>query len=201
MCLCPTRSQDYLKYVKKVSSTLRKLPRPPRTDKKSKFAMDNEGEILLVRRARGKKQKEWMKETVERRTERFANIGGTVSRLGHVGHDMEMRREFCAVIQPLRAIEKALLGAPLGKDTFDNLLQARENLNNRLVVLQVARETNSTVANLVETKILKGGMAKTITVAVERWQKMPGNRKGGKQQGNRGGGGNSNRERRSYSSK
>jgi hypothetical protein len=182
----------------KIRELLKKAPRTPSTVKKGKFALDARGMTLVVRKPKGKDEKSWMKESVEQRSDRFAEYNGTVSRLSHTGQDRILRREFSTTIRPMKAIEKALLTSPLAKDVHKDLMEARKILADRLDILTIERETNATVAGLVETRKLKKGCRdRDISLAIEMANKMPGARRGGG-----GGGGNKTpRDRRQFQSK
>jgi hypothetical protein len=62
----------------------------------------------FVRKAdKGKKDK-WMRESRSRRSDRYADYKGSISRLGHSGNNRVLRRNFGACIQALMIIEKVL---------------------------------------------------------------------------------------------
>jgi hypothetical protein len=131
-------------------------PKTPTDVKKGSFAMDARGNLLVVRKPKGKKDKKCMKESSEERSDRFADYNGMVSRLSHVGREKDLRRDFRAVLKPLKAVEKTLLRCPLSKEAYKDLLETRKILHDRVNVLSIERETNATVANMVENRQLSG---------------------------------------------
>jgi hypothetical protein len=89
----------------------------------------------------------------------------------------------------------------MSKEIYRDLMEARKILADRLDILTIERETNSTVAGLVETRKLKKGCRdRDISLAIEMANKMSGGaRKGG---GGGGGGGNKTpRDRRQFQNK
>jgi hypothetical protein len=146
-------------------------PKTPSDVKKGAFAMDARGNLLVVRKGKGRgKERKWMKETPEERSDRFADLNGMVSRLSHVGREKDLRRDFGAALKPLKAVEKALLHCPMSKEIFKDLSEARKILNDRVRVLSVERETNPTVAAMVENRQMTG-LARNIAMAVEKYDK------------------------------
>jgi hypothetical protein len=132
-------------------------PRAPRDVAKGRFLFNASGEVLYVRKAdkKGRKEK-WMRESRSRRSDRYADYKGSISRMGHSGNDRVLRRNFGACVQSLMAVEKVLMTVPMGSSARRDLAQARRVLANRLYLLEVERETNPTVAVLVEAKRSKG---------------------------------------------
>jgi hypothetical protein len=112
-----------------------------------------------------------MRESRSRRSDRYANYKGSISRLGHSGNDRVLRRNFRACVQPLMAIEKVLTTVPMGGSARKDLAQARRVLANRLYLLEVKRETNPTVAAFVEAKRSKGDK-RDLAAAVDKYTKM-----------------------------
>jgi hypothetical protein len=138
---------------------------------KGRFSFEASGEVLFVRKAdKGKKDK-WMRESRSRRSDRYADYKGSISRLGHSGNDRVLRRNFGACVQPLMAIEKVLTTVPMGGSARKDLVQARRVLADRLYLLEVERETNPTVAAFVEAKRSKGD-ERDLAAAVDKYAKM-----------------------------
>jgi hypothetical protein len=160
-------------------------PRVPRDVAKGRFSFDALGEVLYVRKAdkKGRKEK-WMRESRSRRSDRYADYKGSISRLGHAGNDRVLRRNFGACVQPLMAVEKVLMTVPMGSSARRDLHQARRILADRLYLLEVERETNPTVAAFVEAKRSKGD-ERDLAAAVDKYAKM---KKSEKQAGTTGGG-------------
>jgi hypothetical protein len=117
------------------------------------------------------KKDTWMRESRSRRSDRYADYKGSISRLGHSGNDRVLRRNFGACVQPLMAIEKVLMTVPMGGSTRKDLVQARRVLADRLYLLEVERETNPTVAAFVEAKRSKGD-ERDLAAAVDKYAKM-----------------------------
>jgi hypothetical protein len=69
------------------------------------------------------------------------------------------------------AFEKVLLTVPMGGSARKDLVQARRVLADRLYLLEVERETNPTVAALVETKRSKGDK-RDLAAAIDKFAKM-----------------------------
>jgi hypothetical protein len=111
-----------------------------------------------------------MRESRSRRSDRYADYKGSISRLRHSGNDRVLRRNFGACIQPLMAIEKVLTTVPMGGSARRDLVQARRVLADRLYLLEVERETNPTVAAFVEAKRLKGD-ERDLAAAVIKYTK------------------------------
>jgi hypothetical protein len=130
-----------------------------------------------------------MGESRSRRSDRYANYKGSISRLGHAGNDRVLRRNFGACVQPLVTIEKVLTTVPMGSSIRRDLHQARRILADRLYLLEVERETNPTVAAFVEAKRSKGN-ERDLAAAVDKYAKM---KKSEKQQAGTSGGGDSAR--------
>jgi hypothetical protein len=146
-------------------------PRTPRDVSKGRFSFEASGEVLYVRKAdKGKKDK-LMRESFSRRSDRYADYKGSISRLGHSGNNRVLRRNFGACIQPLMAIEKVLTTVPMGGSDRKDLVQARRVLADRLYLLEVERETNPTVAAFVEAKRSKGD-ERDLAAAVNKYAKM-----------------------------
>jgi hypothetical protein len=160
-------------------------PRAPRDAAKGRFSFDSLGEVLYVRKAdkKGRKEK-WMREYRSRRSDRYADYKGSISRLGHAGNDRVLRPKFGACVQPLMAVEKVLMTVPMGSSIRRDLHQARRILADRLYLLEVERETNPTVAAFVEAKRSKGD-ERDLAAAVDKYAKM---KKLEKQAGTSGGG-------------
>jgi hypothetical protein len=137
-----------------------------------------------------------MRESRSRRSDRYADYKGSISRLGHSGNDRVLRRNFGACVQPLMAVEKVLMTVPMGSSARRDLAQARRVLADRLYLLEVERETNPTVAAFVEAKRSKGD-ERDLAVTVDKYPKM---KKSEKQQasGTTGGGGDSARGARNW---
>jgi hypothetical protein len=112
-----------------------------------------------------------MRESRSRRSDRYADYKGSISRLGHMGNDRVLRRNFGACVQPLMGIEKVLTTVPMGGSAREDLVQARRVLANRLYLLEVERETNPTVAAFVEAKRSKGD-ERDLAAAVDKYAKM-----------------------------
>jgi hypothetical protein len=72
------------------------------------------GEVLYVRKAEKGKKDKWMRESRTRRSKRYADYKGSISRLGHLGNDRVLRRNFGACVQPLMAIKKVLTTVRMG---------------------------------------------------------------------------------------
>jgi hypothetical protein len=74
-------------------------PRAPREVAKGRFSFDATGEVLYVLKAdkKGRKEK-WMRESRSRRSDRYANYKGSISRLGHAGNDRVLRHNFGACV-------------------------------------------------------------------------------------------------------
>jgi hypothetical protein len=155
-----------------VRNLLKTAPlRAPRDVSKGRFSFEASGEVLFVRKAdKGKKDK-WMRESRSRRSDRYADYKGSISRLGHSGSDRVLQCNFGACVQPLMAIEKVLTTVPMGGSARKDLVQARRVLANRLYLLEVERETNPTVAAFVEAKRSKGD-ERDLAVAVDKYAKM-----------------------------
>jgi hypothetical protein len=85
----------------------------------------------------------------------------------------------------LMAFEKVLLTVPMGGSARKDLVQARRVLADRLYLLEVERETNPTVAALVETKRSKGDK-RDLAAAIDKFAKM---KKSGRRTTTLGGGG------------
>jgi hypothetical protein len=84
--------------VVKVRNMLKTAPPcAPRDVAKGRFSFDSSGEVLYVRKAdkKGRKEK-WMRESRSRRSDRYADYKGSISRLGHAGNDRVLRRNFGA---------------------------------------------------------------------------------------------------------
>jgi hypothetical protein len=146
-------------------------PQAPRDVSKGRFSFEASGEVLFVRKAdKGKKDK-WMRESRSRRSDRYADYKGSISRLGHSGNDRVLRRNFGACVQPLMAIEKVLTTVPMGGSARKDLVPARRVLADRLYLLEVERETNPTVAAFVEAKRSKGD-ERDLAAAVDKYTKM-----------------------------
>jgi hypothetical protein len=108
---------------------------------------------------------------VQRKSDRYADYKGSISRLGHSGNDRVPRRNFGACVQHLMAVEKVLTTVPMGGSARKDLVQARRVLADRLYLLEVERETNPTVAAFVEAKRLKGD-ERDLAAAVDKYAKM-----------------------------
>jgi hypothetical protein len=146
-------------------------PRALHNVSKGRFSFEASGEVLFVRKAdKGKKDK-WMRESRSRRSDRYADYKGSISRLGHSGDDRVLQRNFGACVQPLMAIEKVLTTVPMGGSARKDLVRARRVLADRLYLLEVERETNPTVAAFVEAKRLKGDEM-DLAAAVDKYTKM-----------------------------
>jgi hypothetical protein len=113
-------------------------PRAPRDVAKGRFSFDALGEVLYVKKAdkKGRKEK-WMRESRSGRSNRYADYKGSISRLGHLGNDRVLRRNFGACVQPLMAVEKVLMTVPMGSSASRDLSQARKVLADRLYLLEV----------------------------------------------------------------
>jgi hypothetical protein len=100
-------------------------PCAPRNFTKGCFSFEASGEVLYVRKAdkKGRKEK-WMLESCSRRSDRYADYKGSISRLGHLGNERVLRRNFKACIQTLRAVEKVLMTVPMGSSARTDLAQA-----------------------------------------------------------------------------
>jgi hypothetical protein len=115
-------------------------PRAPRDVSKGRFSFEASGEVLFVRKAdKGKKDK-WMRESRSRRSDRYANYKGSISRLVHSGNDRVLRRNFGACVQLLMAIEKVLTTVLMGGSARKDLVQARRVLADRLYLSSGGRE-------------------------------------------------------------
>jgi hypothetical protein len=125
-----------------------------------------------------------MRESCSRRSDRYADYKGSISRLGHAGNDRVLRRSFGACVQPLVTIEKVLTTVPLGSSIRKDLHQARRILADRLYLLEVERENNPTVAAFLEAKRSKGD-ERDLAAAVDKYAKM---KKSEKEAGTSGGG-------------
>jgi hypothetical protein len=147
-------------------------PRAPRDVAKVRFSFDAMGEVLYVRKAdkKGRKEK-WMRESRSRRSDRYADYKGLISRLGHSGNNRVLRRNFGACVQPLMAVEKVLMTVPIGGSARRDLAQARRVLADRFYLLEVEREINPTVAAFVEAKRSKGD-ERDLAAAVNKYAKM-----------------------------
>jgi hypothetical protein len=89
-------------------------PQAPRDVSKERFLFEASEEVLFVRKAdKGKKDK-WMRESRSRRSDRYADYKGCISRLGHLGNDRVLQHNFWACVQPLMAIEKVLTTVSMG---------------------------------------------------------------------------------------
>jgi hypothetical protein len=165
---------------------------PPRAQRDvcdGRFSFEASGEVLYVRKAdKGKKYK-WMRESSSRRSDRYADYKGSISRLDNSGNYGVLRRNFGACVQPLMDIEKVLTNVPMGGSARKDLLQDRRVLANRLYLLEVERETNPTVAAFVEAKRSKGD-ERDLAAAVDKYLKM---KKSEKASSNAGAGGASAR--------
>jgi hypothetical protein len=130
-------------------------PPPPSSAGRVKRALLVRGLVFVCKADKGKNDK-WMRESRTRRSERYADYKGSISRLGHSGNDRVLRRNFGACVQPLMAIEKVLTTVLMGGSARKDLIQARRVLADRLYLLEVERETNPTVAAFIEAKRSKG---------------------------------------------
>jgi hypothetical protein len=146
-------------------------PRALRDVLKGRFSFEATGEVLYVRKAENGKKDKWIRESGTRRSEQYANYKGSTSRLGHLGNDRVLRRNFGACVQPLMAIKKMLMMVPMGGSDRKDLVQARRVLADRLYLLEVERETNPTVAAFVEAKRSKGDK-RDLAAAVDKYTKM-----------------------------
>jgi hypothetical protein len=146
-------------------------PRAPRDVSKGRFLFEASGEVLFVCKANKGKKDKWMRESRSRRSDRYADYKGSISRLGHSGNDRVLRRNFGACVQPLMAIEKVLTTVPMGGSARKDLVQARRVLADRLYLLEVERETNPTVAAFVEAKRSKEDK-RDLAAAVDKYAKM-----------------------------
>jgi hypothetical protein len=108
-----------------------------------------------------------MWESHGRRSNRYADYKGSISRLGHSGNDRVLGQNFGACVQALMAIEKVLMTVPMGGSARKDLVQARRVLADRLYLLKVERETNPTVAAFVEAKRSKGD-ERDLAAAVDK---------------------------------
>jgi hypothetical protein len=104
----------------------------PRDVAKGRISLEASGEVLFVWKAEKGKKDKWMRELRGRRSNRYADYKGSISRLGHSGNDQVLRRNFGACVQPLMAIEKVLLTVPMGGSARKDLVQARRVLADRL---------------------------------------------------------------------
>jgi hypothetical protein len=148
-------------------------------------------EVLYVRKADKKGRKErWMRESRSRRSDRYADFKGSISRLRHSGNDRVLRRNFGACVQPLMAVEKVLMTVHMGSSARRDLVQARRVLSDRFYLLEVERETKPTVAAFVEAKRSKGN-ERDLAAAVDKYAKMKKSEK--QASGTTGGGGESAR--------
>jgi hypothetical protein len=69
-------------------------PQAPRDVSKGRVSFEASGEVLFVRKAdKGKKDK-WMRESHSRRSDRYADYKGSISRLGHSGNDRVLQCNF-----------------------------------------------------------------------------------------------------------
>jgi hypothetical protein len=159
---------------------------------RSRNAFDGAGEILVVKKLAGGKEK-WLKESCGEKAERYANYSGAISRLGHTGGDRALRQNFRACLIPLKAVEKTLMTSPMTDVVRRGLADARAVLYDPLDLLQIERETNSTITGFVESKHCKGGQ-REVNLAVEKYvrQASPGRGSGG------GGGGRTRGGRQGY---
>jgi hypothetical protein len=196
--------EDFLEHptMVKVRELLKSAPpRLPRDVLKgpNRFAIDGRGDVLVVKRPVGRKEK-WMRESKGQRSDRYSEYHGAMSRLSHTGGDKVLRRNFNACVRPMKAVEKVLLSCPLGLagGARRALVEARGILFERLDLLQIERETNATIAGFVETKRSKGG-ERDLNAAIEKFAKLErarhpsGRGRGGGQSGGAGG-----RDRRAY---
>jgi hypothetical protein len=177
--------------VVKVRNMLKTAPpRAPRDVAKGRFSFDALGEVQYIKKAEKKGRKEkWMRESRSRRSNRYADYKGSISRLGHSGNDRVLRRNFTACVQPLMAVEKVLTTVPMGSGIRRELHQARRILADRLYLSEVERETNPTVSAFVEAKRSKGDK-RDLAAAVDKYAKL---KKSEKQQAGPSGGGDSAR--------
>jgi hypothetical protein len=112
-----------------------------------------------------------MRESRSRRSDRYADYKGSISRLGHSGNNRVLRRNFGACIQALMIIEKVLTTVSMKGSARKDLVYARRVLADKLYLLEVERETNPTVAAFVEAKRLKGD-ERNLAAAVDKYTKM-----------------------------
>jgi hypothetical protein len=100
---------------------------------KGRFSFEASGEVLFVWKADKGKKNKWMRESGSRRSDRYADYKGSISRLGHSGNEQVLRRNFEACVQPLMFIEKILTTVPMGGSARKDLVQARRVLADRLI--------------------------------------------------------------------
>jgi hypothetical protein len=79
----------------------------------NRFAIDGRGDVLVVKKPVGRKEK-WMRKSRGQRSDRYAEYLGAISRLSHTGGDKDLRRNFNACVRPMKAVEKVLFFQPLG---------------------------------------------------------------------------------------
>lgn len=163
-------------------------PRLPRDAIGGRFGFTSRGDLIYPRRSRtGSRRDDWLRESAEERSSRYAEYHGTQSRLGFMGNDADLRAQFRAVLEPLKWIEGIIMSSPLEHSARETLLCTRDRLEERLSVLRVARETNSEVASLLQAELMAKGPNKTFGKVLQRYmQKRGSSNRGGNGGGFRG---------------
>jgi hypothetical protein len=158
--------------VAAVRRLLRSLPPPrlPRDAIGGRFNWSGAGELWYPCLSTGRGQA-WLKESAEERATKHGEYAVIMSRLGHLGHEADLREQFRALVEPLKNLEEVILTTGLDKRRRKLLIKARERMEERITILVISRETNPEVASYFANKATVG-KDRWLAEALQKYQSM-----------------------------